>query len=277
MAEPGLRSGAVVALKPLRNAKSRLRGLPGPYRERIAWCLAHDTITALAGAVDRVIVVSNEPSLPGRLRSLAPRVRVSTEGPSIGMNAALAAGATQLVEDGASLVVACVGDLPCLKPTTVRRLMTAAARHPRCFVPDASGTGTTMLLARDVSLDPRFQGASASAHRGSGAISLTEAAVGPLPDARRDVDTLSDLADAVLVGLGSWTGSLIDHETNHLGRFEPITVVGPDENDIVFAVTADGSRYRLNDAVRLDHLPNATPGQRLHAALAGDRVLSTWL
>jgi 2-phospho-L-lactate guanylyltransferase len=272
-----LRSGAVVALKPLRTAKSRLRGVPGPYREHIAWCLAQDTITALAGAVDRVIVVSNEPSLPGRLRSLAPRVRVSTEGPSIGMNAALAAGAAQLVEDDVSLVIACVGDLPCLKPATVRRLVAAAAHHPRSFVPDASGTGTTMLLARGVSLDPRFQGASASAHRGSGAIALTEAAVGPLADARRDVDTLSDLADAVLVGLGSRTGSLIDHETSHLGRFEPITVVGRGENDIVFAISADGSRYRMNDAVGLDHLPSTTPGQRLHAALAGDRVLSAWL
>src|SRR3954449_4103241 len=277
MAEPRVQSSAVVALKPLRTAKSRLRGVPAPYREHIAWCLAHDTITALAEAVDREVVVSNEPSLASRLRSLAPRVRVSTEGPSIGMNAALAAGAAQLVEGGAALVIACVGDLPCLKPATVRRLIAAAVHHSRSFVPDASGTGTTMLLARGVSLDPRFQGASASAHRGSGAIALTEAAVGPLTDARRDVDTLADLADAVLVGLGSRTGSLIDQETNRLGRFEPITVIGPDENGIAFAVSPDGRRYRMNDAVRLDHLPNVTPGQRLHAALAGDRVLSAWL
>jgi len=56
--------------------------------------------------------------------------------------------------------------------------------------------------------------------------------VGPLTDARRDVDTLADLADAVLVGLGSRTGSLIDQETNRLGRFEPITVIGPDFGNV---------------------------------------------
>ncbi len=277
IAEPGVRSGAVVALKPLRTAKSRLRGVPAPYREHIAWCLAHDTISALAGAVDRVVVVSNEPSLAGRLRSLGTRVRVSSEGPSIGMNAALAAGAAELVEDGVALVIACVGDLPCLKPATVRRLLTAAARHPRSFVPDASGTGTTMLLARGVSLDPRFQGASASAHRGSGAIALTDAVTGPLTDARRDVDTLADLADAVLVGLGSQTASLIDHETNGLGRFEAITVLGHDDDGTVIAAASDGSRYRMSDASASDRLPSATPGQRLYAALAGDRVLSVWL
>lgn len=271
-----MRSGAVVALKTLRSAKSRLRGVPAAYREHIAWCLAHDTISALAGAVDRIVVVSNEPSLAGRLRSWGPRVRVRSEGPSIGMNAALAAGASQLVEDGVWIVVACVGDLPCLKPDTVRRLVAAAARHPRAFVADASGTGTTMLFARGVSLDPRFQGASASAHRGSGAIALGEAEVGPLTDARHDVDTLADLGDAARVGLGPQTASLFDHETKLLGRFQPITVIGPDSDGVQIALAADGGRYRMSTAALADHTLHIAPGQRLHAALAGDRVLSAW-
>ncbi len=272
-----MRSGAVVALKPLRSAKSRLRGIPAPYREHIAWCLAYDTIRALADAVDRVVVVSNEPSLAGRLRPFGPRVRLSTEGPSVGMNAALAAGAAQLTHDGLSIVVACVGDLPCLRPSTVRRLVAAATHHRRSFVADASGTGTTMLLARGVSLDPRFQGLSASAHRGSGAIAITESDIGPLSDARRDVDTLADLNEAAILGLGSRTAALFDHETNRLGRFEPITVLRPDGEGLGMALAADGRHYRISTSALPGHPHNMTPGQRLNAALADDRVLSAWL
>ena len=50
--------------------------------------------------------------------------------------------------------------------------------------------GTTMLLADRVDLAPAYGGASAVAHRTSGAHPLGVA----VPDARADVDTLADLA-----------------------------------------------------------------------------------
>jgi 2-phospho-L-lactate guanylyltransferase len=277
-AKPAMHSGAVVALKPLRSAKSRLQGVPVPYRRHIAWCLAYDTIGALAAALDRVVVVSNEPALAARLRPLGSTVRVSPEGPSLGMNAALAAGASELGQTGVSLVLACVGDLPCLKAETVRRLVAAATRHPRSFVPDASGTGTTMLFARGVSLDPRFQGPSAAAHRRSGAVPITEIEAGPLADARRDVDTLPDLLAAERIGLGSMTATLFDHETHRLGRFQAITVAEPDvSGGDAIVLSADGDRYRMTAAAAAaDSVARMTPGQRLNAALAGDRVLSAW-
>jgi 2-phospho-L-lactate guanylyltransferase len=215
--------GAVVALKPLRTAKSRLRGISVDQRREIAWCLAYDTISALASAVDLVVVVSNEPTLAERLASAPWSVRVSSEGPSLGMNAALAAGAAELVDAGVALVAACVADLPCLRPDSVRRLVAAASRHPRSFVPDASGIGTTMLFARGVSLDPRFQGPSAAAHRGSGAVALTEAEAGDLTGARRDVDTLSDLYAAERIGLGERSAALFDGQT---GRLRDVRAAG---------------------------------------------------
>jgi 2-phospho-L-lactate guanylyltransferase len=267
--------GAVVALKPLRSAKSRLQGVPAPYRQYIAWCLAFDTIRALAAALDRVVVVSNEPSLSARLRPLGPGVRVSSEGPSLGMNAALAAGAADLADAGASLVLACVGDLPCLRTDTVRRLLAAAAHHPRSFVPDSSGTGTTMLFARGVSHDPRFQGPSAAAHRGSGASAITEAEAGPLNDARRDVDTLADLIEAERIGLGPQTSTLFDRHTHSLGQFQPVTVIEPGIDGGAIVRSGDGGRYRMDSVP--EHAAQMTPGQRFNAALAGDRVLSAWL
>jgi 2-phospho-L-lactate/phosphoenolpyruvate guanylyltransferase len=269
-----MQSGAVVALKPLRSAKSRLQAVPVPYRQHIAWCLAYDTISALASSFDQVVVVSNEPSLSARLSSLAPTVRVRSEGPSLGMNAALTAGAAELLRHGASLVAACVGDLPCLRPETVGRLVAAAGRHSRCFVPDAAGTGTTMLFARGVSLDPRFQGPSAAAHRGSGAVPLTEEEVGPLADARRDVDTLDDLVDAERIGLGPRTAALFDENSHRLGRFEAITIAEPNEDGGRIVIADDGTRLPMPPAA--EPAEEATPGRRLHAALAPDRVLTAW-
>jgi 2-phospho-L-lactate/phosphoenolpyruvate guanylyltransferase len=275
-AQPAMHSGAVVALKSLRSAKSRLQGLPGPYRRHIAWCLAHDTIDTLAAVLDRVVVVSNEPSLAARLRPFGTRVRLSPEGPSLGLNAALAAGAAELAEMGASIVLACVADLPCLRAQTVRRLVAAADRHPRSFVADASGRGTTMLFARGVGLDPRFQGPSAAAHRGSGAVPITETEAGPLSDARRDVDTLADLLEAERIGLGPMTARLFDHETHRLGRFQAVTVDAPDTAGGAIVLGADGDRYRVAAAAAPDHMVKMTPGQRLNAALAGDQVLAAW-
>ena len=71
--------GAVVALKPTEFAKSRLGTVPDPLRRRIAWTMAVDTLTALVAAVDRVLVVSDQPSLEARLRRLGLSVAVTPE------------------------------------------------------------------------------------------------------------------------------------------------------------------------------------------------------
>ena len=64
---PDQRVAAVVALKTLPAAKSRLSSLPDPLRERLARCMAIDTLSALAPAVDEVLVVSDQPDLPAAL------------------------------------------------------------------------------------------------------------------------------------------------------------------------------------------------------------------
>jgi 2-phospho-L-lactate guanylyltransferase len=76
---------------------------------------------------------------------------------------------------------------------------------PRCFVADAAGTGTTLLTAAGVPLDPRFGRDSAAAHAGAGAVPLD----GGWPGLRRDVDTPADLAAAVRLGVGTATAALL--------------------------------------------------------------------
>ncbi|MQS07119.1 hypothetical protein FNX48_008020 [Streptomyces sp. IF17] len=94
------------------------------------------------------------------------------------------------------------GDLPALRPEELERVL-LAARAPRCFVPDAEGTGTTMLtVAPDTAPDPRFGPDSRARHRESGALELV---LSDVPGARRDVDTGADLLAALELGVGPHT------------------------------------------------------------------------
>jgi 2-phospho-L-lactate guanylyltransferase len=267
--------GAVVALKPAERAKSRLGSLADPLRRRLAWCMAVDTLAALSEAVDRLLVVSDQPALESRLRRLGLPVVVIADPAAPGMNAALAAGDEWLREQGCAVVLASVGDLPALRPDSVRRVLAAAGPHPRCYLADHTGTGTTMLLARGVALQPRFQGPSARAHAESGAVALSTADTGDVPDARHDVDTEADLAAAAPLGLGPATSALLDPDTAKLGRY--VTVTATAEPGEGRAITEQGYRVDLPAASLQDALRTVRAGQRLHAVTSGTRVLAAWL
>ena len=266
---------AVVALKATDQAKSRLAAVPDPVRRRLAWTMAVDTLAALSAAVGHVVVVSRQPALASRLARLGLSVQIVPEGPTGGLNVALTHGAEVARAAGFETVLASVGDLPALRPDTVRRVLDAARGFPRSALADATGVGTTMLIARGVDLQPRFQGRSAAAHHSSGAALLT----GELwSDARRDVDTEVDLADAARLGIGRWTGPLINPVTGRLGTYQVITTTQWTTADgTPLAVTRSGHRVELPTAALADGLRTPRLGQRLHAVLAADAVRSAWL
>jgi 2-phospho-L-lactate guanylyltransferase len=274
----GAPAAAVIALKPTEYAKSRL-AVPDPLRRRLAWTMALDTLSALRRALPHVLVVSDQPALEARLRRAGLAVEVISESGHVGMNSALGRGALILHAQGFSSVLACVGDLPALRPESVARILDASRPHPRSFVADASGVGTTMLVAHDVELAPQFQGRSAAAHHASGAVGLAAEAIGsPVADARRDVDTEADLAAAIGLGVGPATSALIDHERGRLGRYELITATqwhNPEGDQL--AVTPAGKRIVLPEEALRGELRHAQLGQRLHAVEADGRVLSVWL
>lgn len=271
----GAAVGAVVALKPAERAKSRLATLADPLRRRLAWCMAVDTLAALSAAVDRLLVVSDQPALESRLRRLGLPVVVIADPLGPGMNAALATGDQWLRDRGCAVVLASVGDLPALRPESVRRVLAAAEPHPRCYLADHTGTGTTMLLARSVALQPHFQGLSALAHAESGAVPLSATETGDVRDARHDVDTEADLAAATPLGLGPATSALLDPDTARLGRY--VTVTATAEAGGGRAVTAQGYRVDLPASALEDALRTVRAGQRLHAVTSGTRVLAAWL
>ena len=150
-----LPAAGVIALKPVEHAS---RGSPYPIRcdgaLRGQW---RWTLSALCRALPHVLVVSDQP-LEARLRQAGIVAEVISESGHVGMNTALSRGARELRAQGFSSVLACVGDLPALRPESVLRILDASHSHPRSFVVDASGIGTTMLVAHDVELAPQFQG-----------------------------------------------------------------------------------------------------------------------
>lgn len=207
----------VVPVKPLRRAKSRLRGALGGgrhnlrFHERLALALAHDTIAAARSArsVRRVLVMSSDPVVASELAAIGVDVVPDPTGTGAAdrLNDALRHGSDLLrAADPTAMVGALQADLPALRPDELDAAIAAAAGASRAFCADAHGTGTTLLLAAPgVALQPSFGPGSALRHLQSGAIPLT----GDWPGLRRDVDTLADLHDAADLGLGPHTRSVL--------------------------------------------------------------------
>lgn len=276
----GARVGAVIALKAAAYAKSRLSTLGDPVRRRLAWTMAVDTLRAVRSVADEVVVVGDHPGARAAFRTYGIELIALAE-PSSGMNVALSHGADHLRHLGVTTVFACVGDLPALRAASLVTALSVsrslAAASPRAFVADASGVGTTILIAHGVPLDPRFQGRSAAAHRSSGAAALDADDLGaPLADARRDVDGELDLTEAFHLGLGATTASLFDPTTRRLGHYVPITV-GRSVGDDHQGVTDDGVQVALPRGSLDPGLEDVRPGQRLHAMIGHGTALSAWL
>lgn len=194
----------LVPLKPLAEAKSRLRGAAARH-EDLVLDLARATVSAALAAegVARVLVVTRDSRAAAVLRASGAGV-LPDEGRDL--NDALRRAAAAVAGSGAppggtranprrrraaaGPVVALPADVPALRPTELSEALAVAAGR-RAFVPDAAGVGTVLLVAAPGgALDPRFGPGSAGAHERSGALRLT----GAWPTLRRDVDTAADLA-----------------------------------------------------------------------------------
>lgn len=194
----------VVPVKVLRHAKSRLAGLAGPDRERLALALAMDTVTAALGCprVRRVVVVTDDPLAAPALAACG--ARVIPDAPDAGLNPALRHGARVAAAEGAEKVGALSADLPALRPDDLARTLSAADRWPRSFLADASGAGTTLYAAAADLFAPEFGERSRDRHARAGAVELPGAA-----SVRRDVDTPHDLDEALRLGVGEHTAEVV--------------------------------------------------------------------
>ena len=192
----------VVPAKRLAVAKTRLRPLTGALgaaaHDELVLALLADTVAAAVAcpSVGEVLVVTDEPVAADVVGVLG--ARTLADEPDRGLNAALEHGARHAAYPA---VAALSSDLPALRPAELADALRAAEAAERCFVPDAHGTGTTLLTAAGTALLPRFGTGSAHAHRGGGAVALS----GDWPGLVRDVDTPDDLRDALDLGAGPRT------------------------------------------------------------------------
>ena len=194
----------VVPLKPPSEGKSRLAPAVGSLRPQLALAFALDTVAAArrCPAVTRVVAVCDDEQAAAQL-ALAGAV-VIPDAPTAGLNAALEQGARYArTVLGAGAVAAMSADLPALRPAELARVLGAAGAHPRAFLADTQGVGTTLLSAgAGVPLLPAFGGESRTAHAASGAVELR---LDDVASVRRDVDTGADLRVALALGAGRHT------------------------------------------------------------------------
>jgi 2-phospho-L-lactate/phosphoenolpyruvate guanylyltransferase len=193
----------VVPVKHTAIAKSRLAGFSPADRARLALAFARDVVTAAQACrlVSRVVVVTNDDNAASAFRDQG--AEIVADRPDDGLNPALV-HAERVVRLSApeSGVAALSADLPALDTETLNAAFSAAPRG-RWFVTDAAQTGTTLLAAgAGHALNPSFGTNSCAAHRSSGAQELTLETLARL---RRDVDTTTDLWDAVRLGVGRYT------------------------------------------------------------------------
>lgn len=196
---------AVVPVKRLAAAKSRL-ALPPDQRRALAFAFAVDTVTALSASplVAGVVVVTSDPLVTWHLRR--PPVRLVPDG---------GGDLDAVVRDGihvasswrpGSGTAVFPADLPCLRAVDVTDVLARAAVEPGVFVPDRSGTGTTVVVHRAGSAAVTGYGpGSARRHLALGLRAMEDAPA----RVRHDVDTLDDLQAARSLGVGPRTAAVL--------------------------------------------------------------------
>jgi 2-phospho-L-lactate guanylyltransferase len=198
--------GVVVPVKRLQVAKSRLAAYGEQSRRELALAFAADVVAAALACplVAQVLVVTDDEQAAAALAVLG--ARVAPDSPDAGLNPALAHGAELLRADDPLLgVVTLSSDLPALQARDLATALAAVPAGGRAFVADSAGTGTTLLAAAAPALlAPAYGPGSRERHAASGAVELLGT-----PALRRDVDTPADLREAVALGVGDRTATVV--------------------------------------------------------------------
>ncbi|GIG29175.1 2-phospho-L-lactate guanylyltransferase [Cellulomonas marina] len=236
-----MRWAVVVPVKAAALGKSRLVRPVGELevaadgdeadRAALVRAMAVDTIVAAATTprVAAVLVVTPDASVAAELDGLDLPVPVTVvpeplhdggpgtgAGPEPRLDAAVAAGVaaargSDVLAPPAEAVAVLLGDLPGLRPADLEDALALAAGHGRALVPDAAGTGTTLLTAwstePDVPLPTRFGRGSAQAHAALGYVVMDDVPI--TSSLRHDVDVHADLVLAERDGLGPRTREVL--------------------------------------------------------------------
>jgi 2-phospho-L-lactate guanylyltransferase len=196
---------ALVPVKPPARGKSRLVGPGDEVRRALAAAFARDTVAACLAAerVAQVLVVTDDVRFAGELTALG--CAAIPDGVTGDLNGTLREAAAEARRRWPVLAgVAICADLPSLLPADLDDALARVPAGVGAFVADAAGVGTTLYTAPYDAFDPRFGPGSREAHLDAGAVALG----GELATLRRDVDDLTDLDAARVLGLGRHTAAV---------------------------------------------------------------------
>ncbi|MCU1414227.1 MAG: cofC [Microbacteriaceae bacterium] len=193
----------VVPVKGTAGAKSRLGS---GDNSALAIAIALDTVAAALATpgVSGVLVVTSEAA---SVVFDETEALVLIEDEPAGLSSAVELGvetASEMAAPGRGIAVL-LGDLPALTPAELGAALEQARLHELAMVPDAEGTGTTLITAADgAAHNPAFGPGSAQLHRAAGYFLLDLPAESGL---RMDADTRETL-DALAGRLGSHSADL---------------------------------------------------------------------
>lgn len=158
----------LVPVKALAQGKSRLSArLSAEARHALSRAMLTDVVTSArsAAGVERVVVVSSDPSLLQLARQLG--VEAVDEGYPRGLNGAVAVGTEFCLQLGATAVLVLLADLPLVTAQDIELIFRQMNGEPQIIViPCKEGEGTNALLRTPPEVVPtRFGGPSLEAHR----------------------------------------------------------------------------------------------------------------
>ncbi|MCH9677143.1 MAG: 2-phospho-L-lactate guanylyltransferase [Actinomycetia bacterium] len=237
---------ALVPAKVLHHSKTRLG------REGLAAAFLADTVSALieSAQVSHVTVITQDLQLATLVSELGAAVIAEPE--PADLLGALRVG-IESVSNSHGILVA-LGDLPCLKPTDIDSFLFQAMNYDSSFACDTEGTGSTMWARLPGSpATPHFGTRSRAAHRENGCIELSCS-----PALHRDVDTETDLWDALRIGVGPATTralaaqALISATIAGVNPVEAVDESGNIQSYSDFALIGIPNP-RIGQRVRIDH------------------------
>jgi 2-phospho-L-lactate guanylyltransferase len=172
-------------------------------------------------------------------------------------------------------VAVLLGDLPALRPADLLAALHAAAAHLLAVVPDADGTGTVLLTAREGHLEPAFGSGSAARHTAAGHQRLEL----DLPHLRTDVDDDASLRAARRLGVGTATETVLTGPGATLPDMQASVHTFDEATGAGSALLDDGREVSFSAEVfgrsALRHL---RPGQRVSIELTdGATVERLWI
>jgi coenzyme F420-0:L-glutamate ligase/coenzyme F420-1:gamma-L-glutamate ligase len=202
---------AVIPVKQFALAKQRLAdALPPSARAALARAMLEDVLAAVVEApLDRVVVVTPDAEVAAVAERWGAVVLREAEGE--GHTAAVARGVARCREWGATVLLTVPGDLPCLTPDEVRRILEACGPAPSAvFVPSRSGLGTNAACLAPPDIVPlRFGEPSFDDHLAAARSRGIEPVVLTLPGAGLDVDRPQDLDALRRAGSGTRAAAVL--------------------------------------------------------------------